>query len=101
MRKAAVAFNGGSKSQIKSQTKSQRPQTRGVTRPRPATIVAGSGHIRPQEATSGDRPNAPYKRGVTGSKPVAPTKFLQLDGLFETLIGDPGNHSREPPVRAP
>ena len=37
-----------------------------------------------------------YKRGVTGSNPVAPTKFLQLGGLFETLIGDPvttaGNH---------
>jgi hypothetical protein len=26
---------------------------------------------------------------------------LQLDGLFETLIGDPGNHSREPPVHLP
>jgi hypothetical protein len=38
----------------------------------------------------------PYKRGVTGSNPVAPTRFLQLDGLFETLIGYPvttaGNH---------
>ena len=43
----------------------------------------------------------PYKRGVTGSNPVAPTRFLQLDGLFKTLIGDPGNHSREPPVHAP
>jgi hypothetical protein len=41
-------------------------------------------------------PISPYKRGVTGSNPVAPTRFLQLDGLFETLIGDPvttaGNH---------
>ena len=40
--------------------------------------------------------HSPYKRGVTGSNPVAPTRFLQLDGLFETLIGDPvttaGNH---------
>ena len=39
---------------------------------------------------------SPYKRGVTGSNPVAPTKYLQLDGLFETLIGGPvttaGNH---------
>ena len=26
---------------------------------------------------------------------------MQLDGLFETLIGDPGNHSREPLVHAP
>jgi hypothetical protein len=28
----------------------------------------------------------PYKRGVTGSNPVAPTKFVQLDGIIETLI---------------
>jgi hypothetical protein len=38
----------------------------------------------------------PYKRGAGGSNPPAPTKFLQLDGLFETLIGGPvttaGNH---------
>ena len=38
----------------------------------------------------------PYKRGAGGSNPPAPTKFLQLDGLFETLIGNPvttaGNH---------
>ena len=38
----------------------------------------------------------PYKRGAAGSNPAAPTKFLQLDSLFETLIGDPvttaGNH---------
>ena len=26
--------------------------------------------------------HSPYKRGVTGSNPVAPTRFLQLDGLF-------------------
>ena len=41
-------------------------------------------------------PFSPYKRGGGGSNPPAPTKFLQLDGLFETLIGDPvttaGNH---------
>jgi hypothetical protein len=41
-------------------------------------------------------PISPYKRGVTGSNPVAPTRFLQLDGHFETLIGGPvttaGNH---------
>ena len=39
--------------------------------------------------------------GFVGSNPTAPTMFLQLDGLFETLIGGPGNHSREPPVHAP
>ena len=41
-------------------------------------------------------PYSPYKRGAGGSNPPAPTKFLQLDGLFETLIGNPvttaGNH---------
>ena len=35
-------------------------------------------------------------RGFVGSNPTAPTKFYQLDGLFETLIGDSvttaGNH---------
>jgi hypothetical protein len=28
----------------------------------------------------------PYKREAGGSNPPAPTKFPQLDGLFETLI---------------
>jgi hypothetical protein len=83
-------------SQIKSQTKSQRPQTRGVTRLQPATIAAGKCHIRPHQATSRHGKNASYKRGVTGSNPVAPTRFLQLGDLIETLIGDPvttaGNH---------
>ncbi len=59
-------------------------------------IAAGRCHIRRRQATSRDGTNAPYKRGVTGSNPVAPTKFWQLGGLFETLIGDPvttaGNH---------
>ena len=39
---------------------------------------------------------SPYKRGGAGSNSAAPTKFLQLGGLFETLIGGPvttaGNH---------
>jgi len=38
----------------KSQTKSQRPQTREVIRLRPATIAAGRGHIRRRQATSSD-----------------------------------------------
>jgi hypothetical protein len=29
--------------------------------------------------------HSPYKRGVTGSNPVAPTKFLQLDGVSNPL----------------
>jgi hypothetical protein len=37
-----------------------------------------------------------YKRGAAGSNPAAPTKFVQLGGLFETLVGDSvttvGNH---------
>ena len=41
-------------------------------------------------------PISPYKRGGAGSNPAAPTRFLQLDDLFETLIGNPvttaGNH---------
>ena len=52
------------KGQIKSQIKSQRPQTGGVTRPRPATIVAARCHIRPRQATSSDGANVSYKRGV-------------------------------------
>jgi hypothetical protein len=81
---------------LKSQSKSQQPQTRGVTRLQPATVVAGRCHIGRYQATSSAGRNLPYKRGVTGSNPVAPTKFPQVDGLFETLIGDPvttaGNH---------
>ena len=73
--------------QIKSQTKSQRPPTGGVTRPRPGTAVAARCLIRPRQATASDGTNAPYKRDAGGSNPPAPTKFVQLDGLF-------GNHSR-------
>jgi hypothetical protein len=32
----------------------------------------------------------PYKREAGGSNPPAPTKFVQLDGLFGTLIGESG-----------
>jgi len=42
-----------------------------------------------------------YKRGAGGSNPAALTRFLQLDGVFKTPIGDPGSHGREPPVHAP
>jgi hypothetical protein len=52
------------RAQIKSQTKSQRPQTGGVTRPRPATIVAARCRIRPRQAMFGDGTDSPYKRGV-------------------------------------
>ncbi len=79
-----------------SQTRSQRRQTWSDVRRRPATISPASLHFRRRHATFHDGRIAPYKRGVTGSNPVAPTEFLQLDGLFETLIGGPvttaGNH---------
>ena len=65
-----------------SQSKSQRPETRAVIRLRPATIVAGRCHIRPRQATFRDGTNAPYKRGVTGSNPVAPTRS-------EGMLGGP------------
>src|SRR5579859_3047824 len=47
-------------------------------------------------AHSSAEEHSPYKREAGGSNPPAPTKFLQLDYLFETLIGSPvttpGNH---------
>ena len=35
-------------------------------------------------------PISPYKREAGGSNPPAPTKFVQLNDLFGTLIGGPG-----------
>jgi hypothetical protein len=65
--------------------------------------------IQPPAAVGGARAHSsaeersPYKREATGSNPVAPTRFLQLDGLFETLIGGPvttaGNHRCMLPYR--
>jgi len=83
----------------KSQTKSQRPQTRGVTRPRPATIVAASWHFRRCRATSRDGLVAPYKRGVTGSNPVAPTRFTQLEGAFREGVPEPACRQEPNKVR--
>ena len=58
--------------------------------------MPASWHFRRHRATSCDSKTASYRRGVTGSNPVAPTRFSQLGGLFETLIGGPvttaGNH---------
>ena len=62
----------------------------------PAIVFAGQLHERIAQA--GTRPFliSPYKREAGGSNPPAPTKFLQLDGLFKTLIGSrvttAGNH---------
>jgi hypothetical protein len=59
-------------------------------------MAAARWHVGPLPDPSSHVTDFAYKRGVTGSNPVAPTKFLQLDGLFEMLIGDPvttvGNH---------
>jgi hypothetical protein len=74
---------------------------------------AGSQTSR-SEPGSGAR-SSPYKRDAGGSNPPAPTKFVQLGGLFETLVGDPGTiagnhtgkraqrpwqHPHRPPERA-
>ena len=57
-----------------SQTGSQRRQTPGDIRRHPATISPDSWVFRRQWVTSRDGRIAPYKRGVTGSNPVAPTR---------------------------
>ena len=43
----------------------------------------------------------PYKREAGGSNPPAPTKFVQLDGYFRTLIGNSGTIAGNHPVHAP
>src|ERR1700730_6718052 len=55
-----------------SQTGSQRRQTPGDAERRPATITPANWLFRRQRAMSSDGWVAPYKRGVTGSNPVAP-----------------------------
>jgi hypothetical protein len=42
-------------------------------------MTAGRCHIGRQLATLSDGTNAPYKRGVIGSIPIAPTKFPQVN----------------------
>ena len=64
-----------------SQTGSQRRQASSYARPLSAIAVAGQRHIEPHRAPSSDRADASYKRDVTGSNPVAPTTFPQLDGI--------------------
>lgn len=60
-------------SQTGSQSGCQRRQTPGDTERRVATLLRLDGHIRRRRATSRDGKNAPYKRGVPGSNPGAPT----------------------------
>ena len=61
-------------------------------------VFAVQMHERARKAGRNPYLIPPYKRGGTGSNPVAPTRYSQLGGLFEMLIAEPSNHSREPPV---
>ena len=54
----------------------RRRATQGDTRRR---SVQMAGIFRRRQATSSDGSSAPHKRGVTGSNPVAPTRFSQVD----------------------
>jgi hypothetical protein len=74
----------------KSRPRRRRPRTRKLS-----AFLVSSTRITVRAHSSAEE-RSPYKREVTGSNPVAPTRFLQLDGLFESLIGDlvtkAGNH---------
>jgi hypothetical protein len=62
-----------------SQTGSQRRQTPGDAGRHPATVSPASWHLRRHRETSRDVKIVPYKRGVTGSNPVAPTRLSQVE----------------------
>jgi hypothetical protein len=64
-----------------SQTGSQRRQTLGDVWRRLAAVNPVSWHERRHQATFRDGPMTPYKRGVTGSNPVAPTKSSEVDAV--------------------
>jgi hypothetical protein len=74
----------------KSRPRRRRPRTRKLS-----AFLVSSTRITVRAHSSAEE-RSPYKREATGSNPVAPTRFLQLDGIFETLIGGPvttaGNH---------
>ena len=61
-----------------SQTGSHWQQACGHIGPQSATIVTGQGHVWPRPAPPGDGGGLSYKRGVTGSNPVAPTQVRAL-----------------------
>jgi hypothetical protein len=79
-----------------SQTGSQHRQPSSDAGRRPATVGAARCLFRLRQTTSRDGKIAPYKRGVTGSKPVAPTTFSQVDGLLKSQIKEP-THLRSRP----
>ena len=68
---------------LKSQTKSQRPPSSGHDRLQPASITASRLHIRQRPAPSRAQGCAPYKRGFTGSNPVAPTRQNSQSAILE------------------
>ena len=57
-----------------SQSGSQRAQSSGDARRRPATIDPGERHIGPREATSGDRLELIWEQEAAGSNPAIPTR---------------------------
>jgi hypothetical protein len=63
---------------VGSQTGSQRGQTSGDAGRRPATNSPAIWPFRLRQAMSGDGSVASYKRGVTGSNPVAPTRIFRV-----------------------
>jgi hypothetical protein len=78
---------------LKSQTKSQRPQTQGVTRPRPATVVAGRYHVGRQQATLSDGTDASYKRGVRRFKSYCAHNFRILDSACRSAMPRSRRHT--------
>jgi len=95
---AAIAGDQGTRirqQDAKSQTKSQRPQTPSHARRLPATITAARRHVGLLPAPSRHATDFAYKRGVTGSNPVAPTKFSQLDANPEAA-GEPTRPAATP-----
>jgi hypothetical protein len=74
VRRGSAGTTGVQQRHPKSQTKSQRPPISGHDEPPPVMIAAGRRHASRCPAPSSYPANAPYKRGVTGSNPVAPTR---------------------------
>jgi hypothetical protein len=77
---------------------SQRRQTPGDTGRRPATNSPANWLFRRHQATSRDSKIAPYKRGVTGSNPVAPTRFPRWKAVREL---EPKSQEWRPSTRRP
>jgi hypothetical protein len=79
----------GANQNVGNQTGSQRRQTAGDAKRRAATMSSAGRHFKRHQATSRDGSVAPYKRGVTGSNPVAPTRFMQVEGLRASKTKEP------------